>query len=201
MLLGGGGVAADMALIEPHALRKIEVDVPLAGGAGREPLRLLHMSDFHASDCVSLEFIDRAVRLGLETAPDLICLTGDFISWRWSEWQAYADILKQLSAAAPTFAVLGNHDGGPWAASSRHRGYKTAGEVRELLSAAGIQLLHNASRRVEIRDWRLQMVGLGDLYNREVDAEQAFALATEPEATTIVLNHNPDAKALVADRP
>jgi hypothetical protein len=201
LLLGGGGVAADMALIEPHALRTIELDVPLSSGPRPEPLRLLHMSDFHASECVSLEFLERAVRLGLETKPDLICLTGDFISWQWTEWPAFADVLRLLSAAAPTFAVLGNHDGGPWAASSRNNGYGDATLVRELLRSAGITLLHNASQPLQIRGRNLLMTGVGDLYNREVDAEQAFARVAESGAATILLNHNPDAKTLVADRP
>ena len=157
LLLGGGGLAADMALIEPQALRTTEMDVPLKAGQGKGPLRLLHMSDFHASECVSLKFIERAVRLGLETKPDVICLTGDFISWQWSEWSAYADVLRLLSAAAPTFAVLGNHDGGPWAGSSRNNGYHDATLVRELLRASGVTLLHNMTVPLRVRDWDLLM--------------------------------------------
>ena len=65
--LGGGGavaVAGGLAYArwgEPHWLEVNRVVVPLArepGGA--PPLRLLQLSDFHASPVVSLEFIAEA---------------------------------------------------------------------------------------------------------------------------------------------
>ena len=40
------------------------------------PLRLLHLSDLHASKAVSLGYLRRALEVGLELNPDLICLTG-----------------------------------------------------------------------------------------------------------------------------
>src|SRR5688572_14734665 len=92
ILLGGGGVVADMALIEPTALRLNRHEVPLGRPAGAAPVRILQLSDFHASDCVDLDYIERSVQLGLTTKPDLICLTGDFISWRWDEWERYTRI-------------------------------------------------------------------------------------------------------------
>jgi predicted MPP superfamily phosphohydrolase len=201
LFCGGAAVAADMALIEPEALRTSEWQVPLSGAPGRAPLRLLHLSDFHASNCVSLDFIEQAVERGLATSPDLICLTGDFISWRWEEWTRYAEILGKLSARAPAFAVLGNHDGGRWAASSRHRGYPDASLVRELLAAANITLLHNSAVSLQAGEWPLHMAGLGDLYNREMDAEAAFSAPAPPGATTILLSHNPDTKDLLKDQP
>lgn len=200
LFLGGGGVAADMVLFEPHALDIGRHEVPLGRPEGVIPVRLLHLSDFHASDCVNLGHIERSVRLGLSTEPDIVCLTGDFISWRWEDWENYTRILGELSQRAPTFAVLGNHDGGRWAASSRHQGYEDTTLVRAMLAKAGVQLLHNTSQTVRIRDWPLTIAGVGDLWARELDASAAFAAVPEG-ATSILLSHNPDTKSGLIAHP
>src|SRR5262245_36090871 len=83
--LGGGlGGLAYMKCVEPRWLAVGQHQVRFPGTtAGQAPIRLLHLSDFHASEEVSLEFISTAVRQGLALKPDLICLTGDFITWRY----------------------------------------------------------------------------------------------------------------------
>ncbi|HEX2747583.1 MAG TPA: metallophosphoesterase, partial [Verrucomicrobiales bacterium] len=122
------------------------------------PLRLLQLSDFHA-DPMSLADIRHAVDLGLAEKPDLICLTGDFITWKYDQWDEYAAILARLPAAAPTFAILGNHDGGGWA---RHKGYADNSLVRKMLEQAKIPLLHNRRELLEIAGRRFILAGLGD---------------------------------------
>ncbi len=52
----GAGTAAYIRLIEPRRLEVTQHLVPLRASDVR-PLRLLHLSDLHASDCVPLEFI------------------------------------------------------------------------------------------------------------------------------------------------
>src|SRR5437763_13893365 len=46
------------------------------------PIRILHLSDLHASMYVPLSMIQHAITVGLAQKPDLICLTGDFIPHR-----------------------------------------------------------------------------------------------------------------------
>jgi predicted MPP superfamily phosphohydrolase len=162
--------------------------------AGRAPLKLLQLSDFHASRFVSLDFIAEAIRLGLAEKPDLICLTGDFITSHFSEFVAYGKILRPLAASAPTFACLGNHDGGSW--SARAGGYADTRAVRDLLAGSGVELLHNAARTVRVADWDLTLVGLGDLWAKEIQPQLSFPTAA-PVAPTVVLSHNPDSKELV----
>lgn len=194
-----GGTIADMRLIEPSWLRVSHHRVVLGNSEpGTKPLRLLHLSDFHASDCVPLDFIESAVNLGLSLEPDLVCLTGDFISWQYEEWQRYSEILSRLSARAPAFACLGNHDGGPWAASSVNHGYPNANAVRELLARSRVELLDNSSRQIEIAGRKLRMAGVSDLYNRELHPERAMRPADSPAEPTVLLCHNPDAKTLLA---
>src|SRR3954469_10006794 len=103
-------------LVEPGWLKFHPVDCDLSRQPHLPPIRLLHLSDLHVSPAVPHSLIERAIDIGLSAKPDLICVTGDFITinnpfdGKWLEQQ-----LRRLSSAAPAFASLGNHDGGPWA--------------------------------------------------------------------------------------
>jgi len=192
LAMSGTGVvtASYMRFWEPGWLEINHHEVPL--GDQGEPLRLLHLSDLHASRVVSLEYLRHALEAGLEQNPDLICLTGDYITWKYHRYNEYARMMSLLSDAAPTFASLGNHDGGHWA--GRRLGYPDADPVRDMLKQAGITLLHNSARGVKIKGRALNLVGLGDVWNREFEPEPAFSNTPEPGAPTVVLSHNPDTK-------
>jgi predicted MPP superfamily phosphohydrolase len=64
---------------------------------------------------------------------------------------------------------------------------------------ADIQLLSNASCQIHCKGTALQIVGVGDMWTRELDAPKAFEAVT-PHDPAILLSHNPDSKAPVADR-
>jgi predicted MPP superfamily phosphohydrolase len=130
----------------------------------------------------------------------LICLTGDFITQGYEALDGYAEVLKPLVAHAPTFACLGNHDGGIWAL--RRHGYSDTNRVREVLAKAGVTLLHNNAKGVRIGGRDLTLVGLGDSWAGELQPMIAFdpPPPTTAEAT-IVLSHNPDSKAELKPYP
>jgi predicted MPP superfamily phosphohydrolase len=192
-LVGALGATAGVMVyargLEPRWLGIGRHEVKL-GAEGGSPIRLLQLSDFHASESVSLDFIQSAVEKGLKLKPDLICLTGDFISWRYDAFRRYAEILKPLADAAPAFAVLGNHDGGRWVGTA---GYRDTNLVRDLLSRARIELLHNRSTMVRLQGRQVDLVGVGDLWAEELDAPAAFSGPRNGSAT-ILLSHNPDSK-------
>jgi len=157
-----------------------------------EPVRILHLSDLHLSWAVPLSLIESAITLGLREKPDVICLTGDFITGLEDLGTGtYARTLSRLSMVAPTFAVLGNHDGGIWAREVG--GYSDHGAVKELLEHSGIQLLHNTSTRVQIRSAGLSVVGLGDLWADEIEPKRAFS-GLDTAIPVVLLSHNPDSK-------
>src|SRR5690349_13982973 len=113
-LLGAAGAATAVAgypcYYEPRWLDSTERRVRTARPPLSDPVRILHLSDLHASFIVPMSLIQHAITLGLERKPDIICLTGDFITFRHDfDSRAYLAALKRLSAAAPTYAVLGNH--------------------------------------------------------------------------------------------
>lgn len=167
--------------------------------ADENPLRVLHLSDLHASDVVPLEMIARAVKLGIEMKPDLVVMTGDFWTTKFHRINAYAEVLRPLSDTAPTFAVAGNHDGGGWAQWAS--GWNTLHPLRELLKGAGITLLWNESSALELGKRRVTLLGVGDWWAGDCAPFRTFASAGERQSNELrlVLNHNPDAKDDFAD--
>lgn len=200
-LLGLGGAAAAGASYarfgEAYWLELSRVDVPaLRPGAADTPVRIVHLSDFHASSVVSLEFIAEAVDRAMAQKPDVVALTGDFITNHLHEPARYAEILGRLSRAAPTFACLGNHDGGPW--TRRAGGLPTTNDTLAVLQAAGVTCLPNQAREISVRGRLLQFVGVGDYWSGMCEPVDAFQHTTpRGAATRILLNHNPDAKDLL----
>lgn len=167
------------------------------GTSGEAPsIRVLHLSDLHASDPVPLPMIRRAVEMGLRERPDLVLLTGDFWTERYDRSGDLADLLRLLPAQAPTYAVVGNHDGGNWA--GRAGGYASLEPVVRMLEGANIALLWNDAVAVDVAGRRVELVGVGDLWAGDCHPAPAFRrLGARREADRVlrlVLNHNPDAK-------
>ncbi len=125
-------------------------------------LRLVHLSDLHACSYVPNSLIEATIELAVRQKPDLICVTGDFITG-YGEFDAawYSKALKRLTGAAPVFATLGNHDGATW--SRKHGGQPDSMVVRGILADAGIRGLHNDRADITVAGRRVEVVGLGDL--------------------------------------
>jgi uncharacterized protein len=162
-------------------------------------VRILHLSDLHASPAVPFSLIENSVELGLAAKPNVICVTGDFVTDATPFDEAeYARILRRLSSASPVFATLGNHDGGTWGA--RVGGLEDSSVVRGLLQFANIPLLHNRSEVVRVRDQSIRLAGVGDLWSQGVDGDRAFA-DVPADDPAILLAHNPDTKDMLAGQP
>ena len=193
---GGLGLAGYAGLVAPFRVGIGRHEFKTRLPDPDRPLKLLHLADFHASWHDSLGFIEEAVELGLQLKPDLVCITGDFITRQYTALDAYAKVLAKLSAAAPAFACLGNHDGGRW--SSTRRGYETTQPVRHLLQKSQIELLHDRSTTIRLKGRIVKLTGLADVWAENLNLAAAFP----PEeaggaAARIVLSHNPDTKELL----
>jgi predicted MPP superfamily phosphohydrolase len=198
----GVGVLGYMRFGEAEWLEVKEHEVRLgAGDAKTTPdgsgsaLRLLHLSDFHASAAVSLDYITRAIELGLSLKPDLICLTGDFITSKYDRFSEYGNVFKRCAKAAPTFACIGNHDGGFWA---RRWGYSDWGLVGAMLQESGVTILHNQAAVMEAKGKAVQLIGVGDLWSKEINATKAWE-GPRKDLKTVLLSHNPDSKDVLGE--
>ena len=203
--LGAGAVSAAGAGyawgIEPTAWEITRTAVRVSASRGlSQPIKLLHLADLHASPAVPLAMIREALLLGVAENPDLIAVTGDFFTGIFNDWEEYQDVLRVLSDTAPTFAILGNHDG--QIDTEGVGGWATRAQVTELLGGSGMTLLYNESRRIEIKGQFIDLFGVGDLWRRECFPNLAFSShpirGSEDAIWRIALNHNPDAKTLFA---
>lgn len=207
-LLGGGtAVGGTYALgVEPNWFDHQTLRLPLLP-AGSARVKILHLSDFHASLSTPLSRIDRAIAEGLERQPDCCVITGDFITQSLDQPLDYAKTLRALSSAVPTYAVLGNHDGGSgWDGTTGHCPPDHIA-LDAMLADAGVELLHNRAAIARHHGTEVMLVGTGDLWQEECDVPAAFAdrqrlidQGARP-ACTVVLTHNPDAREEMPDEP
>ncbi|MDB6024053.1 MAG: metallophosphoesterase [Verrucomicrobiales bacterium] len=199
--LGAFGVTTlSYANIESDWLDVGRYELAVGKGKVRAPLKILHLSDLHASHFVSFEFIQHAIELGLKQKPDIVCLTGDYVTRKCSQMDRYAEVLSLLPKAAPTYATLGNHDGG-WYTRGRVHGYDTTSDIKSLLERSNIELLDNHSTKLKVRDWNLNMVGVGDFWARDFEPAKAYKNHGSQDDTTVMLSHNPDTKDALQKYP
>lgn len=150
--------------------------------ASEPPLRVGHLSDFHCNSFAAVKRAKRAVSMLMAAKPDVVFLTGDFITSHGEQWaEPAADALAAASRAPlGAFAVLGNHD--YWSDSARI-------VVREL-GRVGISVLCNEPARVRGRG-NLWVLGVESIATGYADAKVA-AMGVPDDAVKILLAHEPD---------
>ena len=190
-------VAGYARYIEPSWLELTHDRVPVKGLAPGETVRLVQLSDLHASQVVPTALIEDAFELAVAQKPDIICLTGDYITeGKGYDEHWYRGALRRLSSRARCFATLGNHDGNAWSGSKQTKPYSTA-QVIHLLESSGIPVLVNARVEVPVRNSRIRLVGCGDLWAHQCNPWVAFRGVPQDNLPTIILSHNPDSKVMM----
>ena len=179
--------------VEPRWLKTTTISLALLPQtAEADGITILHLSDLHHSDAVSLRYLWRSLQRAIQGQPDLILLTGDYITTRIDDAR-FLEILKLLPQAAPTLACPGNHDGGAWAQAMD--GYATTGPIKRLLEEAGIHYLENDWTLINIRGVALAIGGMGDLWARQCEPEALQEPFNTAQADLkLLLSHNPDSK-------
>jgi len=148
-------------------------------------LRIAHLTDFHRSRMTHDRLLRHAVALANGCRPDLVVLTGDFVTNRAVDIEPCARILSSLRARYGVYAILGNHD------------YATdAAAVEHALVHHNIRVLKNDC---EMLPNGLRLVGLDDDRGGQTDVVRAFEGIGRDEFTLTVI-HNPALVELVSDR-
>jgi uncharacterized protein len=157
-----------------------------AGGARvARPLRLVQITDPHLGPFMSVERLARICQRAVDKSPDLVVLTGDFLTM---ESQADPQLLQHALAPLKqlpgrVFACLGNHD------------HEAPLIVRRALADNGVTLLVDEATTLETAAGRVQLVGM-DFVWRERKEHLARVCAAHPRqagALRIVLLHDPGA--------
>lgn len=144
-------------------------------------LKVAQLSDLHAGSFLGPGDLRHALERIAAHAPDLIAITGDFITHAPRELERVLDDLGRLRAPLGVFAVLGNHD---------YRGRRDPWIV-EQLAARGVRTLRNESARLELGEGALCVVGVEDLEESkwlDFAAARAEVRAGDFE---LVLSHHP----------
>jgi len=152
--------------------------------ASLQGTKIAQLSDLHFDGLrLSDSMLAEAIELSNAAEPDLVALTGDYVTDDPAPIQALAQRLQQLTSRYGTYAVLGNHDIYP-------AGAKT--QVTQALEAVGIQVLWN--QVVYPFGPELPVVGLADFWSKEFNPSSVLA-ALDPSLPRLVLSHNPDTAA------
>jgi predicted MPP superfamily phosphohydrolase len=146
---------------------------------------MLQLSDLHFGPQVDTNYLLSAVAKANSLEPDMVVLTGDYMTAAGTELiDPATQVLGRLKAPQlGIYAILGNHDyGRHWSDPN------VADKLVTRLTELGITTLRNERRVVG----GLQLVGLDDLWGPNFDAEKAFA-QVDWSGPTLTLCHNPDA--------
>ncbi|MBM3497139.1 MAG: metallophosphoesterase [Armatimonadetes bacterium] len=194
-LLGcGGGAAAVAAAIavggDQRKLTVSRIDLRLPRlGRDLDGFTIAHLTDLHRGLYVPASFIRRAVAETNALRPDLVVLTGDYVSRSAYYLASCAEALGELSAPRGTLAVFGNHE---------H--WTDVDAARWHLSHAGrCDVLENESITFMEGSATLCVVGLDDPWTHHERFHRAFR-NVPAGAPVVLLSHTPDIAAEAARR-
>jgi uncharacterized protein len=170
------GAAIYGTAYERHQIGTTEVALPVSGlPAALDGLRIGFLTDIHHSNTVPAADVASAVRLALEQKPDLIVLGGDYVTFGDRAFvQPVAELLAPLRAPHGVFAILGNHD------DDR--------DMPAALEAQHIEVLKDATTRIELRGERLELAGVRFWTRRLEDVARVLRKASD---TVLLLAHDP----------
>jgi len=174
----------DIVVADSHAVPSLARHAPSDARVQR-PLRLVQITDPHLGPFMSVERLARICQRAVDRSPDLVLLTGDFLTM---ESQADPELLRRAleplqQLSGRVFACLGNHD------------HEAPVTVRRALAENGVTLLVDQAVSLDTAAGRVQLVGM-DFVWRERKAHLARVCQAHPReagALRIVLLHDPGA--------
>jgi predicted MPP superfamily phosphohydrolase len=198
-ILGSGVTAAGVALysgeIARHLIDKVETTIHVANlPSAFHGFRIVQISDIHLDEFTEPFFLEHVVNRINALQPDLVLITGDFITrgsltFVASSHAAHrtAEILSQLKAPQ-TYTVLGNHDVSV-----------SAPLVINALTSFKIPVLVNQYVPIERGGSRIWLCGSDDASNGHPDLN--LTLPENPDGPVILMVHEPDYADTVIQHP
>ena len=169
-----------MIISEPIKVEKLAIaidDLPahLAG------TKIVQLSDLHFDGIrLSVRVLQQAIALSNDVEPDLVVITGDFVTDNPAPIKELAKHLQSLKSKYGVYGCLGNHDLVPANAKQ---------QIIEVLNSIELKILWNEV--VYPLGSGFAIAGLPDFWSSEFNP--AIALdSIPPDIPRIVLSHNPD---------
>ncbi len=153
-----------------------QYEVPVAGWHGPR-VRVAHLSDFHLNSHLPMSYFQHAMRQVAATDPDLIVLTGDFVTY-----PEYVPLIQEVLPLATgrlgSFGVVGNHDR-----------WSDLAAVRAAATAAGVRMVGGKTVRLALPDGHAVIIsGFEHPWG-----EKRWVLPQPmPRELHVVLTHTPD---------
>src|SRR5262249_18974283 len=145
-------------------------------------LTIVQMSDIHAGVFMTEAQMSEYVEMANSLRPDLVALTGDFVSSTSQQVDPFMRAMSKLTARIGVFGCLGNHDM-----------YTRAEPVlTQQFNQAGFKLLRNENQYVDVRGAKLNIIGLDFFLDGIGNGRVDDALRRIPrDGTTLLLLHAP----------
>lgn len=185
-----GGLALYAGVFERHWLEVVRKDIVLRGLSGEfDGLTIAQLSDIHLDEFTEPSLLREAIDAINQAHPDLVLLTGDYVSAQVlppkltvdAAWQC-GKLLSGLQCKQ-RYAIFGNHD--IWAGEEH---------VGEALRFYGINVLRNAYVPIERGGSRLWLSGLDDPCDGQPAPDLAIpaSIRNQPNEPVILMCHAPD---------
>jgi predicted MPP superfamily phosphohydrolase len=156
-----------------------------------EGFRIAQLSDIHIGPFMTAEEIRRYVGIANGLKPELVALTGDFVTWDDSTQFAVVEALAGVKAPFGVFGCLGNHE--MWA--------KVEASITRLFALRGIRILRGERAVIRSGDEVINLLGV-DYQSRSPMGPRGQRLVREylqgvdrllaPDTANILLSHNPN---------
>jgi len=195
-ILGALSLVGGKGFLNSRNLELLKVKVRLKRlPSAFDGLKVGQITDIHAGPLVPPKLIRKGVDLIIARRPDLIVLTGDFVSGAtkilWTTYGGFKqrhynycmEELGRLKAPLGVFAVLGNHDF--WS------GPEVAAKVARGLENIGVRVLRNEAVPIETESQHLYIAGVDDYWENSYSLTKALEGIPE-DICRILLSHNPD---------
>lgn len=144
-------------------------------------MRIMYVADFQFDTRKSFnkKALNNVISLMNKTDKDLILLGGDYTNWEGKVIPFFEEFSKVQKPEYGIYSVTGNHD------------YSNHDLVLKELAMNGIENLDNKNTKISIKDQRIIISGVDDLWFGYPDINKALS-GVEEKDFTILLSHNPD---------
>ncbi len=154
-----------------------------------EGFRICQLSDIHIGPFMPAEEIRRYAAIANELKPDLIVLTGDFVTFDGGTQQPVVDALSSLRAPYGVYGCLGNHDA--WS--------QVEDSITSLFRQVGFRILRGESVDIAAHGESFNLIGVDFQSRRRFGPSppvEHLLANIEPliqrGRVNILLSHNPD---------